>query len=93
MATVVLVGTLDTKGREYAFLADRIRERAPVSTDPYNKTPGSLRASVKRAKSNSRKRPEAVVLVDDVAAVPNEFGTSKMKAQPFARVDINHIIE
>ncbi len=26
MATVVLVGTLDTKGREYAFLADRIRE-------------------------------------------------------------------
>ena len=26
MATVVLVGTLDTKGREYAYLADRIRE-------------------------------------------------------------------
>ncbi|HEX3290775.1 MAG TPA: Tm-1-like ATP-binding domain-containing protein [Gaiella sp.] len=26
MPTVVLVGTLDTKGREYAFLADRIRE-------------------------------------------------------------------
>ena len=26
MATVVLVGTLDTKGREYAFLADRVRE-------------------------------------------------------------------
>ena len=27
MPTVVLVGTLDTKGREYAYLADRIRER------------------------------------------------------------------
>jgi uncharacterized protein (UPF0261 family) len=27
MSTVVLVGTLDTKGAEYAFLADRIRER------------------------------------------------------------------
>src|SRR3954449_5162493 len=27
MSTVVLVGTLDTKGGEYAFLADRIRER------------------------------------------------------------------
>ncbi len=27
MSTVVLVGTLDTKGEEYAFLADRIRER------------------------------------------------------------------
>jgi uncharacterized protein (UPF0261 family) len=26
VATVVLVGTLDTKGREYAYLADRIRE-------------------------------------------------------------------
>src|SRR6187455_1579590 len=26
MATVVLVGTLDTKGREYAYLADRVRE-------------------------------------------------------------------
>jgi uncharacterized protein (UPF0261 family) len=26
LPTVVLVGTLDTKGREYAFLADRIRE-------------------------------------------------------------------
>ena len=26
MPTVVLVGTLDTKGREYAFLAERIRE-------------------------------------------------------------------
>ena len=26
MPTVVLVGTLDTKGREYAYLADRVRE-------------------------------------------------------------------
>ena len=26
MATVVLVGTLDTKGEEYAYLADRLRE-------------------------------------------------------------------
>jgi uncharacterized protein (UPF0261 family) len=26
MPTVVLVGTLDTKGREYAYLAERIRE-------------------------------------------------------------------
>jgi uncharacterized protein (UPF0261 family) len=27
MATVVLVGTLDTKGLEYAFLRDRVREQ------------------------------------------------------------------
>ena len=26
MATIALVGTLDTKGREYAFLRDRLRE-------------------------------------------------------------------
>ena len=26
MATVALLGTLDTKGREYAFLRDRVRE-------------------------------------------------------------------
>ena len=27
MPTVVLVGTLDTKGREYAYLRDRLREQ------------------------------------------------------------------
>src|SRR5947199_6125624 len=26
MPTIVLLGTLDTKGREYAFLRDRVRE-------------------------------------------------------------------
>jgi uncharacterized protein (UPF0261 family) len=26
MATVVLIGTLDTKGREYEFLRERLRE-------------------------------------------------------------------
>ena len=30
MPTVVLVGTLDTKGHEYAFLADRVREHGGV---------------------------------------------------------------
>jgi uncharacterized protein (UPF0261 family) len=28
MPTIVLIGTLDTKGQEYAFLADRVREHA-----------------------------------------------------------------
>ena len=27
MATVVLLGTLDTKGHEYAYLAERLREQ------------------------------------------------------------------
>ena len=31
MPTVVLVGTLDTKGQEYAYLADRIREQGSTS--------------------------------------------------------------
>ena len=31
--TVVLVGTLDTKGREYAFLRDRL-QAAGVAHDP-----------------------------------------------------------
>ena len=41
MPTVVLLGTLDTKGEEYAFFADRIREHGvdvvlmmPVSSEP-----------------------------------------------------------
>ena len=29
MPSVVLLGTLDTKGAEYEFLRDRIRERTP----------------------------------------------------------------
>src|SRR4029077_1879885 len=46
LSTVVLLGTLDTKGREYAFLRERLRERgvdvlvvdagvhAPVALEP-----------------------------------------------------------
>lgn len=73
-------------------LADAVRAKAPVSTRERNKTKGSLRDSVKAAKSRKEKgRPTAVVLAEDVAAVPNEFGTSKMQPQPFFRpaVDAN----
>lgn len=67
------------------FVAE-IRARAPVSRRPGNPTPGSLKQSVKKKASGGRKNIARVELrVEDIAAVPNEFGTSKMKAQPFAR--------
>jgi HK97 gp10 family phage protein len=73
-------------------LASRVRERLPVSDDPHNKTPGSLRANTKAAKGKSnRGRPTAVMLVDDVAAVPFELGTGRQQARPTVRptVDAN----
>ena len=56
MATVVCIGTLDTKGREYAFLCDRLREHdvdcvvvdAGVH-DPVGLTPDITRDEVARA--------------------------------------------
>jgi HK97 gp10 family phage protein len=67
-------------------IAAAVKARAPVSSRPTDPTKGSLKASVKVAPSRAeRGRPTIVVLADDVAAVPNEFGTSKMTAQPFFR--------
>ena len=71
--------------------AGLVRAAAPVSTDPNNKTPGSLRDSVRvdKREKNQRGRPRVAIRADDVAAVPNEFGTSKMAAQPFFRPTID----
>lgn len=67
-------------------IARAVKARAPVSTRGNNPTKGSLRESVTVAASRAEKgRPTVVVLAADVAAVPNEFGTSKMAAQPFFR--------
>lgn len=57
MPTVVLVGTLDTKGREYAYLADRVREHgcdvllvdAGVVGEPAGAKPGVSRHEVAAA--------------------------------------------
>lgn len=63
-----------------------VKARAPVSGRASNPTRGSLRDSVKVAPARAeRGRPTVVVIAEDIAAVPNEFGTSKMKAQPFFR--------
>lgn len=68
------------------LVRDRLSAAAPVSTDPYNKTRGSLKAApeVVPAK-NERKQARIAVIVDDPAAVPTEVGTSKMAARPWAR--------
>lgn len=67
-------------------IARAVRAKASVSSRGNNPTKGSLRESVTAAPARAEKgRPTVVVLAADVAAVPNEFGTSKMKAQPFFR--------
>lgn len=67
-----------------------LKREAPVSADPYNKTPGSLRDSVNEGKSRSeRGRPRHAIFIDDVAAAPVEFGTSRMEARPWVRAAID----
>jgi HK97 gp10 family phage protein len=68
----------------------RIKAKAQVSGRPGNPTPGSLRESISDAKARKeRGRPTRVIIADDVAAVPNEYGTSKMAAQPFFKPAID----
>jgi HK97 gp10 family phage protein len=68
----------------------RIKAKAAVSGRPGNPTPGSLRESIRDAKARKeRGRPTRVILAEDVAAVPNEFGRSKMAAQPFFKPAID----
>ena len=74
------------------LLVSRLKANTPVSNRRDDKTPGSLRDSTKHVVGKAEKgRPRRAVLIEDVAAVPNEFGTSKMKAQPYVRrtVDAN----
>jgi HK97 gp10 family phage protein len=66
-------------------VADATRARAAVSNSPYNKTPGSLRAAVTVVPARGKGAVKVAVLVADPAAVPNEYGTTKMAAQPFFR--------
>jgi hypothetical protein len=62
-------------------LADRHKAVLPVSDDPSNKTKGSLKSSpAVKAARGAKGRPAVAMVIDDVAAVPGEFGTSKMKS-------------
>lgn len=61
------------------ILCDEMIARAAVLTS-------ALRSSIKLVKERAdRGRPRIGVIADDPAAVPNEFGTLDMNAQPFAR--------
>lgn len=68
-------------------IAAAVKAKAPVSSRGGNPTPGSLRDSVTVApeKSSQKGVAQIAVVAADVAAVPNEFGTTKMEAQPFFR--------
>jgi HK97 gp10 family phage protein len=69
-----------------AVIAAVVKARAPISNDPHDRSPGSLKDSVKAVTDKSVKGgPRAAVLAADPAAVPNEFGTHKMAARPFFR--------
>ena len=68
MATVVLVGTLDTKGQEYAFLRDRLREHGVdvllvdcgIMVEPLtSRTSHARRSPRRRVPTSPRSRPRA----------------------------------
>jgi len=62
------------------LLAERQRATLPVSSRSGNPTPGSLRAAPQVVSARTEKgRPRVAMLIDDIAAVPGEFGTSKMR--------------
>lgn len=67
-----------------------IQAKAHVSSRSGNPTPGSLRDSVKDVDARrERGRATRVILADDVAAVPNQYGTSKMAPNYFFSLGID----
>lgn len=82
-----LVGKVAVNAAADVFV-DAITARAPVSDRPGNPTPGSLKRSIrKRSLRRTKNIARVEVIVDDVAAVPKEFGlaTRDYPAEPFAR--------
>jgi HK97 gp10 family phage protein len=68
------------------------QSRAPVSTRPDDPTPGSLRGSFQIGRGKGRQQmavARVAILFIDPAAVPIEYGTTKMAAQPFFRPAID----
>ena len=68
-----------------------VQARAPVSSRPSDPTKGSLRGAMQvvKAKGGRGTMATVAVLVADPAAVPNEYGTTKMAAQPFFRPGVD----
>ena len=68
------------------------KARAPISDDPHNKTPGSLKAAPRTvdAKPGKRAQVQVAVLVEDPAAVRVEYGSAHNKPPaPFFRPAID----
>lgn len=78
------------------IIGDRAQANAPVSTRPFNKTPGSLKASkeVKPAKTERRSIATVAIIFRDEAAVPTEYGltTRDYPAQAWFRSAIDATI-
>lgn len=74
------------------IIKDAVQSRAPVSTRPSDPTKGSLKASgaVKKGRMKGTLVSIAVIFEDE-AAVPNEYGTTKMGAQPFFRPAVDAV--
>lgn len=72
------------------LLEEAGRSRAPVSTNPRDKSPGSLKASFETVNHKGKKGSASVAVVAaDVASVHQEFGTTFHPAQPFFRPAID----
>jgi hypothetical protein len=71
---------------------EAIKAKARVSSRASDPTPGSMRDAVKLVDSRPEKgRATVAILVDDIAAVPNEFGLRHRNypAHPFVRPGID----
>lgn len=76
-----------------AVLVRHIKAKARVSSRANNPTPGSMREAVKDVDARPEKgRATRVILVEDVAAVPNEFGLARRDypAKPFVRPGVDN---
>jgi hypothetical protein len=86
------VGKRALKAGPGAVFVHSIKGKARVSTRATDPTPGSMRDAVKVVDSRTEKgRATVAILVDDIAAVPNEFGLKHRNypAQPFVRPGID----
>lgn len=75
-----------------AVLVRHIKAKARVSSRASDPTPESMRDAVRDADAkNERGRATRVILVEDAAAVPNEFGLARRDypAQPFVRPGVD----
>jgi hypothetical protein len=75
-----------------AVAVKRVKAKAKVSTRANDPTPGSLKESVRDKPGRAKKGIDTrAVVVEDVAAVPKEFGLTRRNypPEPFARPAID----